>query len=89
MQRLDGAVGLGAAGADPGRASAEQLDRLLKAAAKLAAVIGERPLEPPAGSAELFDDAPGEFRGLGCARLAVLAADQLGPGIRAADVDRG
>src|SRR2546427_8563003 len=49
VQRLDGAVGLGAAGADPGRARAEPLEGVLEAAAKLAAVVAERPLEPPAG----------------------------------------
>jgi len=49
VQRFDGAVGLRSAGTDPGRARAEPLERLLETAAKLAAVVGERPLEPPAG----------------------------------------
>src|SRR5207247_3210589 len=89
VKRLDGAVGLWTAGADACRSSAQALDGLLEAAAKLAAVIRQRPLEPPVGRTELLGHPAGKFRRLGRVRLPVFAADDVGPSVGGADVDRG
>jgi len=56
---LDGTVCLRSAGADPGRACSQPREPLLEGAAKLAAVIGQCPLEPPAGCAQLLGHALG------------------------------
>src|SRR5207248_1365948 len=74
---------------DAARARAEPGERLLEAAAKLAPVVGQRPLEPPAGGPQFGRDATRELRGLRRVGLAARAGDELGPGIRGADVDRG
>ena len=89
MQRFDGAVRLRTAGPDSGRVGVEPLDRLLEAAAELAAVVGQHALEFPAGGLQLGCDSLRELRGLGWAGLSLRAGDELGPGIGGADVDRG
>ena len=61
---------------------AEPFDRLVEAlAAVLVAVVGEHALEPPACPLELRGDAAGELGGLGAGWVALLADDELGPGI--------
>jgi len=62
VQGFDGAVGLGAAGADQGVADAELVERLAEVGgAELAAVIAEHPLESPACRSQLAGDTAGEF----------------------------
>ena len=82
MQRFDVAVCLRSAGVDVGDAGAEPFGRLVEAlAAVLVAVVGEHALEPPARPLELPGDAAGELGGLGAGWVALLADDELGPGI--------
>ena len=67
-----------------------ELERLAKGLrAVLAAVVGEHALQPPARGLQLGRDAAGELGGLLAGRVAARAADELGPGIRGVDVDRG
>ncbi len=90
VQRLDVTVGLGATGVDVGDARAETLDAgVEERALELVAVVGEDAFEPPASRLQLARHAPGELRGLLCRRVALAADDELGPGERGADVDRG
>ena len=60
VQRLDGTVGLRPAGLDARLARSERGERVGEGAAKLAAVVGEDTLEPPAGGPQLGGDAAGE-----------------------------
>src|SRR5207253_8887241 len=72
--------------AEPGSASRWTMG-MLEGAAKLAAVVAERALEPPTGAAKIGRNTTGEPR---CLRRGGLfpAGDELGPGVRGADVDR-
>ncbi len=89
MQGLDVPVGLRATGVDAAVVDAEALEGGLEvAASELAAVIREDALEPPAGRRELRGDAASQARGLLAGGLAPGAADEVGPRIGRADVDR-
>jgi hypothetical protein len=90
VECLDGAVGLRPAGADQGVSSAELAECGAECAgAELAAVVGEQALQAPARRLQLGGDAAGEPRGVPAGRVALCAADELGPGVGGGDVDRG
>jgi hypothetical protein len=90
VQRLDRAVCLRATGADEGVPDAEPGQRRAEVGgAKVAPVIGEHALQTPAGRGELGADTARELRGLRAAAVALGAGDELRPGVRGGDVDRG
>jgi hypothetical protein len=79
VERLDGAVRLRTSGADASRSRAELSKRLLEAAAELVPVIGQRPLEPPAGrlrSAATLRASFEVWAALGCPREQVTSSAQ-------------
>ena len=90
MQRFDVAVGLGAAGVDAAVAGAEPLDRVAEAQPRNSLPLSEstRSRRQPA-CLELARDAAGELAGLRGGGVVVGADDELGPGERGVDVDRG
>ena len=89
MQSFHVAVGLWAAGADLGLASAERRDRVAEMVGELVAVIGEDALQTPAGLAQGASDAVREAAGLAVVGARAVAADQFGPREAAVGVDRG
>ena len=89
VQRLNVAVGLRTTGADPGEIDLQPLNRGREVALELVAVVGEQPLQAPAGGAQISGDATGQPRGLLGGRVAALGDDKLRPNERGADVDRG
>ncbi len=91
LQRLNCTVCLWSAGVDKALPGSEGGDGVAKdAGAKLTAVIGERPFEPPARGREVGRDPPRELGGLLARGVALDAGDEFGPGEGGGgDVDRG
>jgi hypothetical protein len=89
VERFDVPVRLRAAGVDMRDRCAEPLDRGVEAlAAKLVAVVGEGAFQPPAGGLQLAGDTTREQGCLRRGRVALLADDELGPGIGGVEIDR-